>query len=266
MATPREQLADLLKQARIEAGYGSHGALAKKLNVSRSVVTKAESAAHPVPSDGLLASWAGVTGVALDKLTELAQRAKSGTPEWFMPYRQAEAEAGILRCWSPLLIPGLLQIPEYAHALFVATGDDAKSAAEKVSVRLERQTILDRPDPPHLVVVIDETATRRLIGTAAIMADQLAHVAGMAERLHVSVHVLPATGANAGLSGAFDLASADGSMDTLRMEGIEDQTTENRALVRKANILFDLVRRDALPRIPSRDLIQKVAGEWKTAA
>jgi transcriptional regulator with XRE-family HTH domain len=65
MATPREQLADMLRQSRIDAGYGSHGALARKLNVSRPVITKAENAAHPVPSDALLAAWAGATGVPL---------------------------------------------------------------------------------------------------------------------------------------------------------------------------------------------------------
>ena len=32
--TPREQLADLLQRARVEAGYGSQGALAKRLNVT----------------------------------------------------------------------------------------------------------------------------------------------------------------------------------------------------------------------------------------
>jgi transcriptional regulator with XRE-family HTH domain len=81
MATPREQLADMLRQSRIDAGFGSHGALARKLNVSRPVITKAENAARPVPGDALLAAWAGVTGVPLDALTELAQRAKSGTPD-----------------------------------------------------------------------------------------------------------------------------------------------------------------------------------------
>jgi DNA-binding MurR/RpiR family transcriptional regulator len=50
--TPREQLADILRQSRLDAGYESHGALAKRLNVSRPVVTRAENAAHPVPSDG----------------------------------------------------------------------------------------------------------------------------------------------------------------------------------------------------------------------
>src|ERR1700720_610835 len=100
MPPPRKQLADSLRQSRVDAGYGSHGALARKLNVSRPVVTRAENPAHPVPSDAILGAWAGATGAALDTLADLAQRAKSGTPDWFMPYRQAEAEADTLRCWS----------------------------------------------------------------------------------------------------------------------------------------------------------------------
>ena len=85
MPTPREQLANILRQSRLDAGYESHGALAKRLNVSRPVVTRAENAAHPAPSDAVLAAWAGATGAGLDTLTDLAQRAKSGTPDWFMP-------------------------------------------------------------------------------------------------------------------------------------------------------------------------------------
>ena len=77
MPTPREQLASILKQSRVEAGFDSHGVLAKRLNVSRPVVSKAENPAQPVPSDALLAAWAGVTGVPLDSLTDLARRAKS---------------------------------------------------------------------------------------------------------------------------------------------------------------------------------------------
>src|SRR2546421_11517746 len=109
MATPREQLADLLRQSRIEAGYGSHGALARKLHVSRPVVTKAENPSNPVPSDAILAAWARATGAPLDTLIDLARRAKSGTPDWVMPYRQAESEAQTVRSWAPLVIPGLLQ-------------------------------------------------------------------------------------------------------------------------------------------------------------
>ncbi len=54
--TPREELADLLQRARVEAGYGSQGALAKRLNVSRPVISKAESASQPPPSEAILAA------------------------------------------------------------------------------------------------------------------------------------------------------------------------------------------------------------------
>jgi hypothetical protein len=47
MTTAREQLANMLRQSRIDAGYGSHGALARTLNVSRPVVSKADLAGRP---------------------------------------------------------------------------------------------------------------------------------------------------------------------------------------------------------------------------
>ena len=80
--TPREQLAETLRQARLDAGYPSHGALAKRLNVSRPVVTRAENPAHPCPSDAVLAAWAGATGVGLDTLTlrsALSQAPRNGS-------------------------------------------------------------------------------------------------------------------------------------------------------------------------------------------
>jgi Domain of unknown function (DUF5753) len=146
----------------------------------------------------------------------------------------------MLRLWSPVLVPGLLQTAEYAQALFVASGLDEDSAQEHVAVRLGRQAILERPRPPHVVVVLDESVLGRLIGSAQVMADRLAHIAEVSERPNVSVQVIPAdTGANAGLSGAFDLASGDGAPEVLRMEAVEDVTAESRSLVRTAaNILF----------------------------
>ena len=60
--------------------------------------------------------------MALDTLADWAQRAKSGTPEWFMSYRQAEAEARILRYWSPLVVPGVAQTPAYMRDLFEDEG------------------------------------------------------------------------------------------------------------------------------------------------
>jgi transcriptional regulator with XRE-family HTH domain len=255
-----------LRRARMGAGFSSQDALATRLGFDRTVVAKAETGERP-PTIEVLAAWCEACQLdeeLFGRLATLARRADGPVPTWFEDWLEAEREAHTLRLWSPMLIPGLLQTAAYGRALFLAAGAEEEPAEQMVIARLERQAILDRPDPPHIVVVLDEAVLHRPIGTPAVMADQLAHVAGMSERLHVSVHVLPATGANAGLSGAFDLASVDGTPDTLRMEGVEDQTTENRALVRKAAILFDLVRRDALPRVPSRTLILEAAEQWKS--
>lgn len=119
--------------------------------------------------------------------------------------------------------------------------------------------------PPHVVVVLDEPVLHRLIGSPQVMADQLTHIAEMSERPNVSVQVIPAdTGANAGLSGAFDLASGDGAPEVLRMEAVEDVTAESRSLVRTAANIFVRVQADALPRAASRALILEAAQQWKT--
>jgi hypothetical protein len=134
-----------------------------------------------------------------------------------------------------------------------------------VAARLERQRVFERVDPPDTAVVLDEQVLHHLIGSSAVMHDALSRVAELSQRPYIVVQLVPATnGANAGLSGAFDIASADGMPDTLRMEGVEDQTIEKRSLVRKAAVAFNRVRGDALPRDASRDLILKVAEErWK---
>jgi hypothetical protein len=137
MATPREQLADILRKSRIDAGYASHGALARKLNVSRPVVTKAENPPHPVPSDAMLAAWAGATGAGLDVLTDLAQRARSGPPGWFAKWADIEARASLIRWFEPLLVPGLLQVESYAGAVLTWKPESA-SAAVNLTNRLAR--------------------------------------------------------------------------------------------------------------------------------
>jgi hypothetical protein len=259
MTTPREQLATVLRQSRIDAGYGSHGALARKLNVSRPVVTRAENPANPAPSDAVLAAWAGATGAGLDTLTDLAQRAKSGTPDWFMPYRQAEAQASILRCWSPVLVPGLLQIESYMRAVVSVEPYTAEQVDELVSARLERQAAIGRA---YLTAIIDQHVLQRLIGSATVMAEQCVHLAAMAERPDVALHVIP-DGTNVGLWGAFDIAARDSTV-TVRLSALEDMTSTAPDLVGKMTVAFERILGAAMPRAESLALIQAVEEQWKT--
>ena len=266
-ANPAAFLGDELRRGRLAAGFASQDALATRLGFDRTVITKAESGHRP-PSIDVLTAWCQACGLDTElfvRMARLARRGDGPVPTWFEDWLRAEGEAHALRIWQPLIIPGLLQTADYAQALFLAAGAEDVMAEEMVATRLERQAILDRAEPPHLVTVLDESVLRRLVGSPAVMCDQLTHLADMAQRAAISVEIVPAsTGANAGLSGGFQLASCDGAPDVLNIDGVEDVTEERRALVRHATRIFDLVRGDALPRAASRALILEVAEQWKT--
>lgn len=253
--TPREELADRLRQARIKAGYGSQGALARKLNVSRPLITKAESATHPVPSDQLLTAWAGVTGTPVEPLLELAQRVKSGTPEWFMPFRQAESDATLLRYWSPIVVPGIAQTPAYMRALFEDEGHLLDKIDELAAARIDRQEVIGRIP---ITMIISQHVLYRLVRSPAVMAEQCAHLASIADR--VALHVLP-DGVNMGVWGAFDIAT--GNTVTLRMSGIEDVTSTASDLTSNATLAFERLLGAALPRAESLALIRTAEDQWK---
>jgi transcriptional regulator with XRE-family HTH domain len=259
--TPREQLASILKQSRIDAGYDSHGALAKRLNVSRPVVSKAENPTQPVPSDALLAAWAGMTGAPLDPLADLAHRAKSGTPDWFMPYLAAESAASMLRYWCPLLLPGVLQTEAYARAVLAVEPYTTERLAELVAARMERQKVLGRA---YVTAVIDYHVLQRCVGSPAIMTEQCAHLATVAERSNIALHVVP-EGANVGLWGAFDIASRDG-MATVNLHTLRDVSSTATDLADEATQAFERILGAALPRADSLKFTLEMESQWKARA
>jgi hypothetical protein len=96
------------------------------------------------------------------------------------------------RCASS---PGLLQTEDYARAVISAGKPRDTSAAidRAVSARLERQAILDRENPPMLWHVLHEGVLRHVVGSAAIMREQLDKLAALASEPGVVIQVLPFT-------------------------------------------------------------------------
>jgi transcriptional regulator with XRE-family HTH domain len=264
---PRAFLGRELRHARLAAGFTSQEALAARLDFDRTVIAKAETGDRP-PTEEVLDAWCDACSLdreMLGRWAAFARRTDGPVPSWFESWLEAERQAHMLRIWQPLVIPGLFQTAEYARALFLAAGADQDRSDDLVTVRLDRQAILERPDPPHVIAVLDESVLHKLIGSPQVMADQLARVAELAERPAVAVQLVPSeTGANAGLSGALDLASGDGAPEVLRMEAVEDVTVESRSLVRQATNIFVRVQADALPRAASLALIREAAEQWKT--
>lgn len=259
MGTPREDLVELLKQARLASGYGSHAALARKLKVSRSVVTRAENPTYAVPTNDVLTAWAIVTGIGVDELVELAERIRSGTPEWFMPYKTQEAKADTLRYWSPMVIPGLFQTIPYMRVLFEDEGHLPDQVEQFVAARIERQVVIGRV---QITAIMSEQALHRTVSSASIMAEQCAYLIQVAERSGVVLHIVP-KGQNIGLWGACDIAARDGSV-TVCLETIEDVTSTSPSLVRKVTRAYERILGAALPRAESLELIRMAEEEWKS--
>lgn len=106
-----------------------------------------------------------------------------------------EAEARAIRTYEQELVPGLLQTPEYAQAVYRAAWptDTAEQIDRWVEIRMERQEILVRadPPPPRFNVVLSEGALRRPVGGYDVMREQLEYLTRPRDRANVTVQVLP---------------------------------------------------------------------------
>jgi transcriptional regulator with XRE-family HTH domain len=152
-----------------------------------------------------------------DALRALARRANAPgwwhdysdvLPTWFEAYVGLEEVATQIRAYEVQFVPGLLQTEDYARAVTLL-GHDAASAREierRVRLRMTRQAVLDREEPPSVWAVIDEAVLRRPAGSLAIMRGQLEHLAKLALRPNVTIQVIPfAAGVHAAESGPFSI-------------------------------------------------------------
>jgi transcriptional regulator with XRE-family HTH domain len=157
---PKAFLGKRLRVGRIAAGFSSQDALAAQLGFDRTVIAKAETGERP-PTPDVLAAWCEACALDAELFADLAELARSSdgpVPTWFESWLEAEAEAYVLRYWSPIIVTPIFQTAAYARALLLAaqtdTSDEAINAL--VEAKLERATILDRADPPEVVALIDE--------------------------------------------------------------------------------------------------------------
>ncbi|MFC4056989.1 helix-turn-helix domain-containing protein [Planomonospora corallina] len=179
---------------------------------------------RPKPSDvAALTEVYGVTGRERDSLVEMAREARKRG--WWHRHRQAlkpgfdsyiglEAEASVVRCYEPLVVPGLMQTEPYARAVIEATSvtHTPSEVDEKVAVRISRQKrLLHRSgddDPIHLVAVLDEAVLRRQVGGREVMREQLEYLVDLASLPNVEIRVIPfSAGAHAAVDGKFCLLS-----------------------------------------------------------
>ncbi|WP_370665657.1 helix-turn-helix domain-containing protein [Streptomyces sp. IBSBF 2507] len=192
-----------LQELRETAGLKREEA-AKVLRVAPATVRRMEMAevALKIPYVQILLTAYGVAGdevAAFGPLAEEAnqpgwwQRYHDVLPDWFSLYVSLEGAARIVRSYEPHFVPGLLQTEDYARSVLEAgtIGNAGADAVERhVALRMERQRLLDRPDPPHLWVVMDETVLKRPVSIhGRVMREQLDKLLELAGRDRVTLQV-----------------------------------------------------------------------------
>ncbi|MEW2383945.1 helix-turn-helix transcriptional regulator [Micromonospora sp. NPDC047707] len=144
-------------------------------------------------------------------------------PSWFQAYLGLEAAASLIRTYEVQFVPGLLQTPAYARAV-VLLGHGRATPAEidrRVALRMQRQRVLRREDPPQLWAVVDEAALRRPIGGPGVLRDQVAALIEATRAPNVRLQILPfAAGGHAAAGGAFTILrfGADDLPDVVYIE------------------------------------------------
>lgn len=131
------------------------------------------------------------------------------TPRWFQRYLGLEASAALIRTYELQFVPGLLQTEEYARAV-IHLGyptAPAEEVEQRVRLRMHRQQVLNRPDPPRLWAVLDETALRRPVGGERVMRDQLESLIGVVtKRRDIRLQVIPlSAGGHPAAGGSFTI-------------------------------------------------------------
>ncbi|MEO3776786.1 helix-turn-helix transcriptional regulator [Micromonospora sp. B11E3] len=248
-----------LKAARAGAEVSQEG-LATLIRWSPSTVAAIETGRRrPTMEFAIAADEALGTGGLLAGLLEEPER-RAGPP-WFESWPGHEQRAVRLRNFEPCLVPGLLQTEEYARAIISAGGLYRGDQLDQlVSVRMGRQRLLHRDDPPECVFVIDESALRRPVGGPAAMDRQLGRLLEVVELPHVQLHVLPlSVGAHASMGGGFVLAELPEGDRLLCLDnGARGQIADYPEWIALVQRKWELLLGEALSQSASIDLINKL--------
>jgi transcriptional regulator with XRE-family HTH domain len=125
-------------------------------------------------------------------------------PDWFETYLSLEAVASTIRSFEVQFVHGLFQTEDYARAVLGRRTAPTEEIERRVALRLKRQDLLSRPNPPRIWSVIDEGVLRRPVGGPAVMRAQFQHLIEVAGLPQVTLQVVPfASGGHAGESGSF---------------------------------------------------------------
>ncbi|MFG1669109.1 helix-turn-helix domain-containing protein [Streptomyces sp. Y7] len=187
--------------------------------------------------------------------------------EYFAHAAELERLATRICDWAPAVVPGLLQTPAYARAIYLASNPLATDQyiEQMVGLRQERAQILSDAARPVYWAILHETVLRVPVGSSAVMAEQLDHVATMVRERKVLVQALPfSAGAHPQMGKMMTLMRFEDAPPTAYTEGVfSGSLLDDPAVVNQTQADYDLLRGAALSLDASLALIESVAEDYR---
>lgn len=186
--------------------------------------------------------------------------------DWFQDYLGLEESASRIQTWEQQFVPGLLQTEDYAKAIIshgwspMAT----QSVQRQVGMRMRRQALLGRPDPPKLWAVIDESVLHRPIGGRRVMLDEVEHLIELTKRPNITLQVVPYQFSGYAAEGSFtSLRFAEPELpDVVYIEHLNGALyLDKRSDTELYGRVFDRLTVDAYTPDHTRQFLMKVRAE-----
>jgi transcriptional regulator with XRE-family HTH domain len=229
-------LAILLRKLRGAAGL-SNADVAKATGMPTSRISRIEAAEYGIYRDTLekLLDLYEVSTSHRVLLLDIARHAEergwlqsnsdAALPNDWQAWTELEAGATQVFNYETLLIPGLLQTPEYARAIIQGINPDLSgSEVDKlITSRMGRQALFSRAQSLKLHAVIEEGALRRPVGDTDAWMRQLHHLISAAGHPNILIQVIPTdAGPHPGLQGPFVILDYG---DDIKLVHLENKTT-----------------------------------------
>jgi hypothetical protein len=184
-----------------------------------------------------------------------------------------EQEAVAIRYFAIYLIPGPLQTRLFAETVYRQFTDRFTKAEIDVRVEsrmLRRQALLDRPNPPKLSVLLDESLVWRPYGGRAVLVEQLTDLHRLAREGRIDLRIVPfAVEAPLPTWGTYDLLylKTDGDDENAviyREADLSDEIVEDRVRAAQYHTSFDELWNASMNEGDTLELLSRRLSELST--
>ncbi|WP_055712114.1 helix-turn-helix domain-containing protein [Streptomyces torulosus] len=275
-AARQVRLGSELRRLREAAGKPAKE-VAGLLKVSSAHMSQMEAGSSAISEERLRRLAAHCLCTDEELVEALVTIATENTRGWWDDYRgvlpqvnldvaEAEHHARYLHEVSVGYVPGLLQTPDYARAVFSYNRPELSDSelSPRVEYRMRRRAVIERDVPLAYETIVHEFALRVRVADRQTSLAQLRRILDEIEQGHVTVRVIPIDqdGFGGAAASMMYLGGPVPQLDT----GLRDAPTgvlfiDAQAQLKQLRTLFRKVREASLEPTASRDFIHRLAKE-----